>query len=832
MILTTRPSILLALTLAGAGYLLPVASAQAPLGAPTAPLMITTASLPNGVFGQNYSQTITATGGFTPYTFSAKGLPSPLQISATSGTISGIPASTGTYSVTVTVSSYVDSEFQTGNSTSKSFSLTIDPAIQPLTITTRTLAVGGTGQMYSQAVIAIGGTPPYTFSASGLPQGLSISAGGNISGTPTANGSYPVTVTVVDSAKVQATASRKYALNITSSLTVATPSLVTGTVGHSYFQDLTAVGGTVPYTFSASGLPQDLLVTPTGTTLVAQISGTPGSADAGTYPVTVTVTDAKKATATADFMLTIYTLPVFSTTSPLPDANAGVNYTQTFAATGGLAPYKFFLISGPPTASVSTAGVLTANFASGGPVSLSVQVIDSNNNASTKAFIVNVNAPLQQLNVSPSSIQFIAPSGGGELPHAQNINVTGGTPGTTYQLQVDDGQGGTAPSWLKVNPSGGAVPGVIHASLAANTLPGGTYAARIRVTAVSGANTSSPIDVTVTLTLAAGMPNLSVTSTSMRFSRQNPEEVLVVHNAGSGGPQNFTASVGGSSSFITSVTPSSGQTPAVLHVKVNTGSPGASHDSIHVASSAGNVDVPVSLFVPNAGPALAVSQTGFRFQIIQGSGTSTTRTIRILNEGDAGTTVNWTADLISGSEWLSLGSASGTATPASPGTLILKTGPGAASLAAGGHYALVRISAPGSQNAPQYLTGVLDVGPAGTPVAPDPTKGGLFFVGAASGPQPSSQLLEVGASSATPVTVATAASTTDGAKWLSVSAVNDSASSAQTAEFSISANTTGLAKGIYTGEVDLAIQNQVRTVNVTLVVASAGTHFRQRPRRK
>ncbi|GGP83783.1 S8 family peptidase [Saccharothrix coeruleofusca] len=45
---------------------------------------------------------------------------------------------------------------------------------------------------------AFGGTTPRTFTASGLPTGLSISETGLISGTPTATGSFPVTVTVTD----------------------------------------------------------------------------------------------------------------------------------------------------------------------------------------------------------------------------------------------------------------------------------------------------------------------------------------------------------------------------------------------------------------------------------------------------------------------------------------------------------------------------------------------------------------------------------------------------------------------------------------------------------
>jgi hypothetical protein len=46
---------------------------------------------------------------------------------------------------------------------------------------------------------ATGGEPPYTWSASGLPAGLSMSTSGTISGTPTDSGTFTVLVTVTDS---------------------------------------------------------------------------------------------------------------------------------------------------------------------------------------------------------------------------------------------------------------------------------------------------------------------------------------------------------------------------------------------------------------------------------------------------------------------------------------------------------------------------------------------------------------------------------------------------------------------------------------------------------
>jgi subtilisin family serine protease len=60
---------------------------------------------------------------------------------------------------------------------------------------------GTVGTPVSVTVSATGGTPPYTWSATGLPAGVTINSGtGQMSGTPTTAGTYSVTVTVTDSA--------------------------------------------------------------------------------------------------------------------------------------------------------------------------------------------------------------------------------------------------------------------------------------------------------------------------------------------------------------------------------------------------------------------------------------------------------------------------------------------------------------------------------------------------------------------------------------------------------------------------------------------------------
>jgi hypothetical protein len=160
--------------------------------------------------------------------------------------------------------------------------------VAPLVLSTATLAAGGVGKTYSQAMSVTGGTPPYSFTveSGALPTGLSLDpASGTVYGTPTATGSFIFGILLSDKGVQQV--HRSFTIAITSPISITSGNLG-GTAGVAYSQTLTASGGTAPYTWSvASGnLPSGLtLNSSTGV-----ISGTPQAS--GSFVITIGVKDA------------------------------------------------------------------------------------------------------------------------------------------------------------------------------------------------------------------------------------------------------------------------------------------------------------------------------------------------------------------------------------------------------------------------------------------------------------------------------------------------------------------------------------------------------------
>jgi prepilin-type N-terminal cleavage/methylation domain-containing protein len=269
-------------------------------------LGVGTTSLPGGQIGVEYPATaVLATGGTPPFVWSEVGLPYGLTIDSGTGTVAGTPTEAGTFEVLIEITD------ATGTTSAASYSIVIDAA---LTIAgPDTLPAGQVGLAYpSTPVSSSGGTLSYTWSATGLPPGLAISAEtGVISGSPTVVGQFTVDVSVTDALSV--TAARRYDLTVVAPLSISTTALPDGTLDVAYpATSLVAVGGQSPHTWSESGLPDGLTIAST----TGVITGTPRAT--GVATVVISVTDAAGATATRSFSITIA-----SPVSACPIAPAG-----------------------------------------------------------------------------------------------------------------------------------------------------------------------------------------------------------------------------------------------------------------------------------------------------------------------------------------------------------------------------------------------------------------------------------------------------------------------------------------------------------------------------
>jgi streptogramin lyase len=320
------------------------ATQSLPMTMAAGPLAITTTSLPASTAGSPYSSTVTAVSGSGAYTWSASGLPAGLSMNAASGTISGTPAAAGTSAVMVIVKDSGTPQ----QSASANFSLSVMPAT--LTITTTSLPTGTPGSSYTAGLSAAGGTPPLNWSASGLPANLSINGTtGLISGTPATAGTSMVNVTAKDSGSPPQSVTATLSLSIAGATPVIlTTSLPDGEVGLPYSITLNATGGAGALTWSITSgrLPGGLVLN----AMTGQISGTPLSATGSWLTFRVTDSGSPAQSATASFLLTIDSSVLTVTTTSLPAGTVGVPYSATLTATGGIRPYRWFLLDGalPP----------------------------------------------------------------------------------------------------------------------------------------------------------------------------------------------------------------------------------------------------------------------------------------------------------------------------------------------------------------------------------------------------------------------------------------------------------------------------------------------------
>ena len=250
-----------------------------------------TGTLPDGVQDELYSQTLTASGGTAPYTWTvATGvLPPGVSLANTTSSVvslTGTPTVVGSSIFTLRVAD------KNGCFVERGFAMNVSCAGHRVINPPSPLnSVMQYVQMTPITFSPVGGRAPYVwslFAGNSLPAGLSMSSSGVISGTPSvAPGNYIFTVKVVDGSGCVGT--KGYVLPVSCpsiAITGSTPPSMV--VGSAYSAQFTATGGTAPYTYTVSGvLPPGLVLSSAGA-----MTGAPTSA--GTYAFTINAADKKQ----------------------------------------------------------------------------------------------------------------------------------------------------------------------------------------------------------------------------------------------------------------------------------------------------------------------------------------------------------------------------------------------------------------------------------------------------------------------------------------------------------------------------------------------------------
>ena len=473
-----------------------VASANLPLTVNPPTLTITTSGLPNGAVGTPYSQTLAASGGTPPYTWS--GTPPAGLTLAGNGAISGTPTTVGTYTVNIQVT---DAQSRTAN---RALALRIFAAVS---LASCPAPNGFIGQPYSSTATASGGATPYTWSiASGLlPAGIQLNqANGLFAGTPQLIGSFTFTVLATDPTGSSAT--RRCSIAITAPLSIPTPSLADAVVGTLYQQTLTAAGGKPPYTWSvvSGALPPGLSLNASA----GVISGTPTST--GQYPFRLSVTDSNLVEAEADTTLIVVS-GLAITACPTPTGAVGENYSSGFSAAGGPTPFSWSLSAGAPPAGLTldSSGTLKGTPTTAGTSTFTAKVTDQSRATATRQCSIAISTALT---ISTTTL----PPGNLGVAYSVSLAATGGTPPYAWSLPA-----GALPPGLSLNQGTGQITGT--------PTNGGSFGFTARVTDAGGTSQDAQLTIGVTATFAvAACPTPAATigvpyaSTLNAVSGQSP----------------------------------------------------------------------------------------------------------------------------------------------------------------------------------------------------------------------------------------------------------------------------------------------------------------------
>jgi parallel beta-helix repeat protein len=411
-------------------------------------LTIDTASLPKGVVGVLYCQTLQASGGSGSgyqWSIAAGVLPSWASLDNTTGIIGGTPDAVGSAAFTIQVTDS-DSSTSAREYTLTTLILDISATLPPAEVKAA----------YSQTLTAVGGSAPYTWSKSGTwPSGLNISKGGVISGKPTVKitkaTDYTLTVKVTDSAsKVKAAGSDK--IEIYPAETISAATVLAGTMASAGDSELEGLESENLDEREEADRPES-----NGANSLETVVETEYRADNQSPDNVSTLSAAKKPnnSTTKSFTITIY--PELKMTladsekalTKLTEADNNSAYYCALAAAGGMAPYTWSKGANFPAwltidnQTSQICGLSGTPGVEGNITKINIVVTDGLGYALTKSVSLKVNKSLSILTAALPSDDM------GVKYKSTTLKAAGGK--TPYNWSIADG---TLPNGLSMNGKG------------------------------------------------------------------------------------------------------------------------------------------------------------------------------------------------------------------------------------------------------------------------------------------------------------------------------------------------------------------------------------------
>jgi hypothetical protein len=304
---------------------------------------------PTGVEGQPYFHKLDGAGGCDEHNYEFRvvsgGLPPGLRLvgEREDWRIEGTPTAAGSYGMYLEM--WSDCEPQPERRAQRDITINIAPGLK-IQQSQANVPTATVGVPYGPLQFAASGGGSQSWSATGVPPGMTFSSAGVLAGTPTQKGGdFGISV------RVQDTSGRfnvlPYKLPVRDQLALTVPPVPKAEVGRPFTMGFTAAGGNEAFTWEATGLPDGLTFDATKAT----ITGAP--AVAGTATAKVTVKDQEGRVVTKDVAIVI--APKLTiTTVRLKAGKVGKAYRVTFKARGGVAPTSWRLIRFRPGARAVT----------------------------------------------------------------------------------------------------------------------------------------------------------------------------------------------------------------------------------------------------------------------------------------------------------------------------------------------------------------------------------------------------------------------------------------------------------------------------------------------